>query len=87
VVTPRAANLESLEAPQASPVGSNPSIGPFASLGLAASAGPLRTTLGDDERTLESRELLGGGREVRIRHGADFYRLRLTQNGKLILQK
>jgi len=40
-----------------------------------------------DERTLESRELLGGGREVRIRHGADFYRLRLTQNGKLILQK
>jgi hemin uptake protein HemP len=40
-----------------------------------------------EERTLESRELLAGGREVRIRHGADFYRLRVTQNGKLILQK
>jgi hemin uptake protein HemP len=38
-------------------------------------------------RILESRELLAGDNEVRIRHGVEYYRLRLTQNGKLILQK
>ncbi len=39
------------------------------------------------ERELNSEELLQGNREIRIRHGEEIYRLRLTRNGKLILQK
>jgi len=31
--------------------------------------------------------LLAGHRELRIRHGSDTYRLRLTASGKLILTK
>jgi hemin uptake protein HemP len=34
-----------------------------------------------------SEELLAGKSEVLIRHGDEIYRLRLTRNGKLILQK
>lgn len=36
---------------------------------------------------IPSEELLGGKSEVFIRHGDELYRLRLTRNGKLILQK
>ncbi len=35
----------------------------------------------------ESTALLAGHRELRIRHGVDTYRLRLTASGKLILTK
>jgi hemin uptake protein HemP len=42
---------------------------------------------GIDLRTLSSDELLHGQREVLIRHGSEVYRLRLTRQGKLILQK
>ncbi|SEO47360.1 Hemin uptake protein HemP [Rhodospirillales bacterium URHD0017] len=35
----------------------------------------------------ESTALLNGHRELRIRHGSDTYRLRLTPSGKLILTK
>ena len=35
----------------------------------------------------ESTALLNGHRELRIRHGSDTYRLRLTASGKLILTK
>lgn len=38
-------------------------------------------------RELDSAQLLLGENEVVIRHGDDVYRLRLTKNGKLILQK
>jgi len=38
-------------------------------------------------QTLESRQLFGNAREVLIRHGAETYRLRQTQAGKLILTK
>ena len=38
-------------------------------------------------RTLRSEDLLQGQPEVLIAHGNDIYRLRLTRNGKLILQK
>lgn len=38
-------------------------------------------------RTVSSNDLLQGEREVLITHGMDVYRLRLTRNGKLILQK
>lgn len=36
---------------------------------------------------LDSTTLLGGAREVVIRHGAEAYRLKLTQNDRLILTK
>lgn len=36
---------------------------------------------------LDSTTLLGGAREVLIRHGAEAYRLKLTQNDRLILTK
>ena len=35
----------------------------------------------------DSTALLAGQRELRIRHGSDAYRLRLTASGKLILTK
>lgn len=37
--------------------------------------------------TLESTVLFAAGREVRIRHSGEEYRLRLTSNNKLILTK
>lgn len=37
--------------------------------------------------TVASADLFGGGREVVIRHGAETYRLRLTNSNKLILIK
>lgn len=37
--------------------------------------------------SIDSRELLQGGRELIIRHGDQEYRLRHTQNDKLILTK
>lgn len=40
-----------------------------------------------DLRRIRSAELLQGEREVLIEHGSETYRLRLTRNGKLILQK
>jgi hemin uptake protein HemP len=41
----------------------------------------------DLNQTLSSEQLLQGRREVLIRHGSEVYRLRLTRQGKLILQK
>lgn len=38
-------------------------------------------------RTYESTELLAGAREVLIHHAGETYRLRVTRNDKLILQK
>lgn len=38
-------------------------------------------------RRVDSRELLGPGRELEIVHGSACYRLRLTSLGKLILTK
>lgn len=37
--------------------------------------------------TLESGQLFAKGKEIRIRHAGDEYRLRLTSNNKLILTK
>lgn len=39
------------------------------------------------QRTISSRELLGAQKEVVIEHRGEFYRLRLTSLGKLILTK
>ncbi|MEM6329018.1 MAG: hemin uptake protein HemP [Planctomycetota bacterium] len=38
-------------------------------------------------RVLDSSELFSGQKTVLIRHHEEFYRLLLTKNGKLILQK
>lgn len=38
-------------------------------------------------REMTSHELLGGQTELLIRHGDEIYRLKLTRNDKLILQK
>ena len=38
-------------------------------------------------REITSSELLRGENELLIRHGDELYRLKLTRNGKLILQK
>lgn len=38
-------------------------------------------------REVASCELLRGENELLIRHGDEIYRLKLTRNGKLILQK
>ena len=47
-----------------------------------------RPSLGRAEPTeVSSRELLGDGREVIIRHGDERYRLSLTKGNKLILTK
>lgn len=39
------------------------------------------------ERVISSEELLLGDQEIIIDHQGERYRLRLTRNGKLILQK
>lgn len=36
---------------------------------------------------IESQNLFGNSREIYIRHGSEMYRLTITKNGKLILQK
>jgi hemin uptake protein HemP len=40
-----------------------------------------------DRKVLRSEELFGTGREVKIRHNGQEYRLQVTRNGKLILIK
>lgn len=39
------------------------------------------------QRTLDSRDLLQGAKEILISHHGETYRLRETRNGKLILGK
>lgn len=36
---------------------------------------------------IDSADLMNGAREIRIRHGASLYRLRVTASDKLILTK
>jgi len=36
---------------------------------------------------IDSRQLFRGSRELQIRHEGELYRLRVTRNGKLILNK
>lgn len=42
---------------------------------------------GAGTREFTSRDLLGGSREIIIRHGLEAYRLQLTNSGKLLLTK
>ncbi|KAB2700379.1 hemin uptake protein HemP [Brucella haematophila] len=48
----------------------------------------IRATLKDAQiKTYGSRELFDGSREVGIEHGGSLYRLKITRQGKLILNK
>ena len=47
-------------------------------------AAPLRT---QRVPVVDVRDLVGAGREALIRHNGEFYRLRITAAGKLILTK
>jgi len=42
---------------------------------------------GQEPRVINSASLFGDRREVEIRHRGEIYRLRVTRNGKLILNK
>lgn len=42
---------------------------------------------GADSDVLNTRLLFRGRKEIQIRHGDEVYRLRITSNGKLILNK
>lgn len=55
------------------------------STGLPVAASP--DAAGGGPRTIDSRTLLKGRREVVIAHGVERYRLTLTRQGKLILTK
>lgn len=46
-----------------------------------------KTTAPPPSSVIRSEALLGGQKEILIEHGGEMYRLRLTRNGKLILQK
>ena len=48
---------------------------------------PQQHSRGAHPRCVDSEELLRGERELHIRHGDEVYRLMITRNGKLILQK
>lgn len=47
----------------------------------SASASPTQSPV------VDSRELLGGKQELQISHEGEVYRLRVTRNGRLILNK
>lgn len=53
----------------------------------ARTADPNPATPGLDIPVADSTDLLKGQRELRIRHGSNTYRLRLTASDKLILTK
>ena len=40
-----------------------------------------------EEQVVDSRDLLRGKRELQISHEGEVYRLRVTRNGRLILNK
>ncbi len=46
---------------------------------------PAATPATPEPRKISSRELFSGAREIIIEHGDRLYRMRITQNGKLIL--
>ena len=68
--------------PAVSDVACTHAFDPAASLSSARS--PMRSAA---RETIDSHALLRGGRELVILHGEHEYRLRLTENDKLILTK
>lgn len=60
---------------------------PPAGEGLADGLAPSSASPATGPPVVSSQDLLAGGRELVIRHGADRYRLMLTGQNKLILTK
>ncbi len=54
---------------------------------MTAADRTIRVTREGPTPAIDSAELFGGAREIVIRHGAELYRLRLTNSNKLILIK
>lgn len=48
---------------------------------------PLVLPAGQTQRIVESRELFRGGNEILIAHEGAIYRMKITRQGKLILNK
>lgn len=48
---------------------------------------PSPVAMSDTIPVIRSEDLLQGGRELRITHGGELYRLTVTRNNRLILQK
>jgi hemin uptake protein HemP len=48
---------------------------------------PVQRDASKSTREVRLEDLLGGGRELIIRHGEELYRLRVTRNGRLLLTK
>lgn len=60
----------------------------FADQNITASQAPKAAPADEAPiRVIRSDEIFLGGREVRIQHDDNVYRLRLTRKGKLILHK
>lgn len=55
--------------------------------GSAGTSGDAADAMSPQAADIDSLRLLQGRREVRIRHGNEWYRLRHTRNDKLILTK
>lgn len=56
-------------------------------VGRAAEPETTATTTGSGPLVVDSATLMGGRRELLIRHGDETYRLRVTASNKLILTK
>lgn len=54
---------------------------------MTATDRTIRVTREGATPAIDSADLFAGGREIVIRHGAEHYRLRLTNSNKLILIK
>ncbi len=48
---------------------------------------PVAVPAGQTQRIVESRELFRGGNEILIAHEGAIYRMKITRQGKLILNK
>lgn len=46
---------------------------------------PMPSSVATPPRKISSHDLFSGSREIVIEHGGRLYRMRITQNGKLIL--
>ena len=59
----------------------------FETVNTVPSSIPRAVAVHSNRQRVDSRDLLQGGRELIIQHGDQEYRLRHTQNDKLILTK
>lgn len=83
-----AANLDQRSPRSNGPFAMNTPLPPtLGSPDLSRSSAPEAEANATSDNAWRSEQLLHGQREVLIQHGQEFYRLRLTRAGKLILYK